>query len=273
MLYYTGKKGLKVPKVGFGTWLIKGNSCVQAVLCALHTGYRHIDTAQIYDNEAQVGEALTQSGIDRKKIFLTTKVWKTCLSADKVCSSMDESLKKLKTDYVDLLLIHWPDVRVPLQETLTAFQKLIQQKKTRWTGLSNFPVELMETGKKTAPELVCNQVEYHPFLNQRAVLKAVGRHNMFLTAYSPLARNKVFKNPVLRTMGEKYGKSAGQIALRYLIEQKNVVVIPKSARPGHIRENFQLFDFKLSAEDRLLLSGLSSQNQRLVNPEWAPEWD
>ncbi len=273
MLYWTAQNGIKAPKLGFGTWLMKGAQCVRAVKTALDIGYRHIDTAQIYGNEEEVGEALRDSGLPREQVFLVTKVWRDSLREKQVILSTQESLKKLKTDYVDLLLIHWPDTTAPLKETLLAMQKLIERQKVRFMGVSNFPVELMETAKKTAPEIVCNQVEYHPFLDQRPVLKAVGQHNMFLTAYSPLARNRVFKNKTLQQIGEKYSKSAGQIVLRWLIEQKNVVAIPKAVKQRHAEANFDIFDFQLSAEDRLVLGSMYSQNQRLVDPEWAPVWD
>ncbi len=273
MLYWTAQNETKVPKLGFGTWLIKGPQCIKAVRTALEIGYRHIDTAQIYGNEAEVGEAISASDVDREKIFLVTKVWRDSLSSENILSSTEESLKKLKTDYVDLLLIHWPDPRFPLQETLSAMQSLVKRQKIKMIGVSNFPVELIEISKKIAPELICNQVEYHPFLDQRAILKAMGTHNMFMTAYSPLARNRVFKNKTLQKIGEKYSKTAGQVVLRWLIEQKNVVAIPKAAKQKHAQSNFDIFDFKLKEPDRLILGSMHSQNQRLVDPEWAPDWD
>lgn len=273
MLYWTAKNGIKVPKLGFGTWLIKGTQCIKAVRMALDIGYRHIDTAQIYGNEEEVGLAIAKSRVDRENIFLVTKIWRDSLDAKEAIQSTEESLKKLKMDYVDLLLIHWPNVRVPLAETLSAMRQLIEQQKTKYIGVSNFPVELLEISKKIAPELICNQVEYHPFLDQRPLLKAIGKHNMFLTAYSPLARNRVFKNKTLQEIGVKYSKTAGQIALRWLIEQKNIVAIPKASKKKHAESNFDIFDFQLNEPDRLILGSMHSQNQRLVNPEWAPDWD
>lgn len=273
MLYWTVKTGTKVPKLGFGTWLIKGTQCVKAIRNALEIGYRHIDTAQIYGNETEVGQAIAESGLAREEIFLVTKVWRDSLSKKEVLQSTEESLKKLKTDYVDLLLIHWPDTRIPLKETLSAMQELIKQQKTKSIGVSNFPVELVEISKKAAPEVICNQVEYHPFLDQRPILKAMGVHNMFLTAYSPLARNRVFKNKTIQEIGNKYSKTPGQIVLRWLIEQKNTVAIPKAAKRKHAQDNFNIFDFQLSEPDRLILGSMHSQNQRLVDPEWAPHWD
>ncbi len=273
MLYWTAQNRTKVPKLGFGTWLIRGAKCIRAVRMALEIGYRHIDTAQIYGNEEEVGTAIRDSGVTREEIFLVTKVWKDSLSLKEVIRSTEDSLKKLKTNYVDLLLIHWPNVKVPLKETLTAMKELVRQEKTRQIGVSNFPVELMEISKKILPEIVCNQVEYHPFLDQRPLLKCIGKHNIFLTAYSPLARNRVFKNKILQKVGEKYAKTAGQVVLRWLIEQKNVVAIPKAAKQKHAEANFNIFDFQLSEPDRLILGSMYSQNQRLVDPEWAPEWD
>ena len=272
MQYYQLKNGPKVPKLGFGTWLIKGPRCVHTVRAALEVGYRHIDTAQIYDNETEVGKALSSSGVPREDIFLTTKVWKDSLRSKDVLKSTEESLKKLKTDYVDLLLIHWPNLRTPLKETLDAMRQLQEKQRVRLLGVSNFPVELMEMAAALV-NLVCNQVEYHPFLDQNVILKALKKHNMFLTAYSPLARGKVFKNNVLQKMAQKYNKTPGQVVLRWLLDQDSVVAIPKAANVKHIESNFNIFDFQLSASDRLILASLRSANRRLVNPDWAMDWD
>lgn len=272
MQYYHLKNRIKVPKLGFGTWLIKGNNCVRSVRSALEIGYRHIDTAQIYDNEAEVGEAIKASGIAREEIFLVTKVWKDSLRSKDVLESTEESLKKLKTDYIDLLLIHWPNLRAPLKETLSAMRHLQNNQKVRLLGVSNFPVELIEMAQQEV-ELVCNQVEYHPFLDQGVILRSIRKYNMFLTAYSPLARGRVFKHNVLQKLAKKYNKTVGQVVLRWLIDQDNVVAIPKAARQKHAQSNFDIFDFQLSSSDRLVLASLRSANQRLVNPDWALEWD
>lgn len=273
MLYWHKKNKPKVPKLGFGTWMLKGKQCVRSVEIALETGYRHIDTAQIYDNESEVGTAIQNSNVNREEIFLVTKVWMDSLSAKKTISSTELSLKKLKTDYVDLLLIHWPAIRVPLEETLGAMKKLVQSQKTKFVGISNFPVELINKSKQIFPDVLCNQVEYHPFLDQRAVLKAIKKHNMFLTAYSPLARNQVFKNKTVQKIAQSYSKTAGQVTLRWLIEQDDVVAIPKSGKEEHIRSNFDIFDFQLKEPDRLIIGSLNSPSKRLVNPDWAPDWD
>jgi len=274
MLYWTNKNGTKVPKLGFGTWLIKGTQCVNAVEVALDIGYRHIDTAQIYENETEVGQAIKNSSVLREDIFLVTKVWRDSLNEKKVILSTEESLKKLKTDYVDLLLIHWPNARHPLKDTLMSMQILVKKQKVKYLGVSNFPVDLIETAKEIAPEIICNQVEYHPFLDQKPILKSIKKYDMFLTAYSPLARNRVFKNKQIKEIANKYSKTPAQVVLRWLIEQTNVVAIPKAAKKKHAESNFNVFDFKLDESDRLILGNMHSpHHQRLVNPEWAPKWD
>ncbi len=274
MQYFKLKNGTQIPKLGFGTWLIKGNQCVDAVRNALEIGYRHIDTAQIYENESQVGHAIADSKVPREEIFLTTKVWKDALHPKAVRESTEESLKKLKTDYVDLLLIHWPNACIPIKETISAMCHLQSEGKVRFLGVSNFPLELLEIAQQLTPQwMVCNQVEYHPYLDQRVLLKAVRKHGMFLTAYSPLARGKVFKDSILQKIAKKYNKTVGQVVLRWLIEQDCVIAIPKANRKSHAQSNFDIFDFQLSETDRLTLSGLRSQNKRLVNPDWALEWD
>ena len=272
MQYYHLKNGVKVPKLGFGTWLIKGKSCIQALSAALEIGYRHIDTAQIYENESEIGEALSTSNIARKDIFLVTKVWRDSLRSKALIKSTEESLKKLKTDYVDLLLIHWPNLLAPLKETLSAMRYLQDNRMVRLLGVSNFPVELMKMAQQEV-EIVCNQVEYHPFLDQSVLLRSIRGNDMFLTAYSPLARGRVFKNPVIQKMAKKYNKTAGQVVLRWLLDQDNVVAIPKASKPKHVKSNFDVFDFKISSTDRLVLASLRSTKGRLVDPNWAMEWD
>ena len=273
MEYFLTNNQTKVPKTGLGTWLLKGKSCVDAVQYALHIGYRHIDTAQIYGNEAEVGQAIEESDVRRQDVFVVTKVWRDQLAPQNVIHSTEESLKKLRTDYVDLLLIHWPSKEYPVEESLKAMQTLLRDGKIRGMGLSNFAVEGIRKARAVASQLMCNQVEYHPFLSQKAVLRELDSQGMFLTAYSPLARNEVFSHPGLRKMARRYSRTVGQVVLRWLWEQKAVVSIPKASSPAHIKENFNITDFQLSEEDRLQIDQLSSQNRRLVNPPWSPEWD
>ncbi len=277
MDYWLGKKtpekNLKIPKLGFGTWQIKGEDCTSAVQKALEVGYRHIDTAQIYQNEEFVGKALNSSHIPREDLFIVTKAWKDFLDFKEILISTSKSLDKLKLDYIDLLLIHWPNPQFPIDETLSALKELIDTKKVKFIGLSNFTVSLMRKATKIYSDLICNQVEYHPFLSQKKVLKELKKNQMFLTAYCPLARGAVFKNSVLKSIAKKYNKYPGQVALKWLIDQDDVVAIPKSSKPKHIKSNFEIFDFELSEEDKKEIEALQKQEKRFVSPEWAPKWD
>lgn len=274
-MIYIDIQNRKIPALGYGTWMLKDRECETGVQKALETGYRHIDTAQIYENEADVGRALAASGVARGDIFLTTKVWLTNLKADAFAASVGESLKKLKTDHVDLLLIHWPvTTEVPFAEQMKSLCKVHAEGMTKMIGVSNFTVEQMREVRETlgAP-VVTNQVEYHPFLSQRPVLDYVRRHDMFLTAYSPLARGRIRDEKSIADIAQKHGKTPGQITLRWLVQQERVAAIPKAASEQHIRDNFNIFDFTLDAEDMQHLGSLSRQDGRLISPEWAPKWD
>lgn len=266
-------KTLKIPKIGFGTWQIKGEDCTSAVQKALEVGYRHIDTAQIYQNEKFVGKAIKSTEIPREELFIVTKVWRDFLDFKEVLISTSKSLDNLQLDYIDLLLIHWPHSQFPLNESLSALKELVDTKKVKFIGLSNFTVPLMKKAQKINSDLLCNQVEYHPFLSQKKILKELSKKEMFLTAYCPLARGNVFTNPTLKSIAKKYNKDPGQISLKWLISQKNVVAIPKSSKSKHIINNFDIFDFELSEEDKKKIDDLQNQNKRFVNPEWAPQWD
>ncbi len=267
-------KGARVPALGFGTWQLTGAGCTRAVLTALEVGYRHVDTAEMYGNEKEVGAAIHESGLRRRDIFLTTKVWYEHLRHDQLKRAAAASLERLGTDYVDLLLIHWPNLDVPLAESLDALRELRDEGKARFIGVSNFTVALLkEAVDRHAADLVCNQVEYHPLLPQNAVLGFLRAHGMMLTAYSPLARGQLRDDPTLNRIGEKHGKSATQVALRWLMEQDGVAAIPRSGSERHIRANLDIFDFELSQEDMAAIDGLGAGNQRFVDPSWAPEWD
>ena len=270
MMYQT-IKGEDVPALGLGTWLLKGEVCVRSVERALEIGYRHVDTAQIYENEKEVGRGLVQSRVNRDAVFLTTKVWRENLEPDRVQSSTQESLKNLGVDYVDLLLVHWPNDEVPMEKTLTAMRKLQEKGKTRYIGVSNFPPSHLEEALEIAP-LFCNQVEYHPFLSQDELLEVARQEGLLLTAYSPIARGKVVGNETLEAIGEAHGKSAVQVTLRWLLQQENVAAIPKAADEDHLASNFDLFDFELSRKEMDRIAGLA-RGQRLVSPDFAPaEW-
>jgi len=263
----------KVPALGFGTWALSGSACREMMGTALEIGYRHIDTAQAYENEAEVGRAIARSRIPRGEIFLTTKVWRESLRAAQVTSSVAQSLGRLGTDYVDLLLIHWPHAEIPVKETLDAMLRLKAEGKTKAIGVSNFTVrQMQEAVTHVGREIVCNQIEYHLLLSQRPVLDYARAHGIAAVAYCPIARGRLMQHPVVLRVAAKHGKSANQVALRWLLEQPGVSAIPKTASPAHARENFAIFDFALDAEDRRALDALPAKT-RLVNPGWAPVWD
>jgi diketogulonate reductase-like aldo/keto reductase len=264
-------KGFAIPLVGLGTWMLRGRDCVRLVGEAIGMGYRHIDSAQMYDNEAEVGEGVRASGL-RDQVMVTTKIQPTQLAARDVDRSVKDSLKKLKLDAIDLLLIHWPNPRVPLAETLGAMQKLKQEGITRQIGVSNFTVALIEEANKIAPDIVCNQVECHPFLNQDKVLAACRKHDIAMVAYSPVARGAAPGNAVLERIGKAHGKSAAQVSLRYLVQQK-IVVIPRTSKVERLRENFAIFDFALSEAEMREIHALSGRNDRIVDWTWSPNWD
>jgi len=266
--------GIKVPSLGFGTWQLRDKDCETSVAKAIEVGYRHIDTAQIYENEEQVGAGIKASGVKREDIFLTTKIWMSNVRDGALQRSLDVSLKKLRTDYVDLLLIHWPVKEVPFADQMTGLKKVQAEKLVKLIGVSNFTVaQMKEVAEELQTPIATNQVEYHPFLSQRPVLDYLRSKGMFLTAYSPLARGKINHEQALETIAHKYGRSVGQICLRWLVQQQGVVAIPKAGSEKHIRENFNIFDFELSTEDMRKIHALAHPGGRLINPDWAPLWD
>ena len=270
---YVTIKGARVPALGLGTWKLSGAHCADIVREGLAMGYRHVDTAQAYGNEEEVGVALAGSGVGRDEIFLTTKVWYERIGNGELQRSIDESLTKLRTDHVDLLLIHWPNPKFPLGESLKALAEVKAAGKARHVGVSNFPVALLrEAVEQHGADLLCDQVEYHPFLSQRPVLEFLRSHDMMLTAYSPIAQGEVATHPVLTRIGANHGKSGVQVTLRWLIDQPNVAAIPKAGDQKHLQSNLEIFDFKLSDEERAEIDGLLG-NKRLINPGWAPQWD
>ena len=268
-------KNVTVPALGFGTWALSGHAAYQTVRMVLDLGYRHIDTAQIYGNEAEIGRAIRDSGLPRSEVFLTTKIAPSSLRKADVRRSHEESLRRLGLDQVDLLLIHWPNASIPLGETLEALTRLREDGKTRSIGVSNFTVALLrEAIERHGAEIVCNQIEYHPFLPQRRLIEAMQRYGLMLTAYAPVARGRVFRDKTLAAIGAKYGKSAGQVALRWLLDQDKVSAIPKAGRREHAAANIDIFDFHLAPADRAAIDKLAGKADRMV--EWAgytPRWD
>jgi 2,5-diketo-D-gluconate reductase B len=248
-------KGVKVPSLGMGTYRLTGEACVGAVGLALSMGYRHIDTAQMYGNEAEVGRGIEDSGVDRGEIFLTTKVWPSDYAHDRVISKTRESLKKLRTEYVDLLLMHWPGDGVPLGETLGAMRELREEGLVHHVGVSNFSPPLTEEAAGHV-DVFCNQVEYHVYRRQDALLEQAREMGYLLVAYRPLSRGGVGGDATLREVGEAHGKTATQVALRWLVQQEKVSAIPKATGEDHLRANLDVFDFELSGEEMDRVSSL-----------------
>jgi len=254
-LEYQEIKGEKIPSLGVGTWRLSGQECVRAVEHALTLGYRHIDTAQMYANEGEVGRGVRSSDVGREEIFLVTKVSTSNFSRDKVIRSTHESLKKLRTEYVDLLLMHWPNPSVPLEETLGAMTELQEEGSVRQVGVSNFPPSMVEEATQYA-NIFCNQVEYHPYRAQGELLEQAKEMDYLLTAYSPVAKGRVSNDAALKEIGQAHGKTPTQVALRWLIQQEKVVAIPKAASEDHLRSNFDILDFELSDEEMERVSAL-----------------
>lgn len=246
----TTVRGVKVPTVGLGTWRLTGEQCRQSVRTALELGYRHLDTAQAYGNERQVGSALRASDIDREAVFLTTKLGRGNRGYDDVRQSTEESLAKLGTEYVDLLLIHWPDPTTPLRETLAAMNELVKEGTVRHIGVSNFDIDRLDRARKLSEhEILTDQVQYNPYWPQSELLDYCRIHDVALTAYSPLAHGGVLEDPVLEEIGQKYDKTAAQVALRWLVQQPNVVTVPKATSREHLAANVDIFDFELRDEE------------------------
>jgi diketogulonate reductase-like aldo/keto reductase len=263
--------GIDVPALGLGTWKLLGDDARSGVRHALSVGYRHIDTAQIYRNEAEVGEGWKASGVARGDFFLTTKVWIDQLNPADVARSTEESVRKLATDYVDLLLIHWPSREVPVEDTLGAMQRLKERGLTRAIGVSNFTPTQFRHAAQSA-ELVTNQVEYHPFLSQHALLETLRAEGSLLTAYSPLAQGRVFDQEPLGQIAEAHGASVGQVVLAWLLGQEGVVAIPRSASDAHREDNFGALGVTLTQDEQQQIAALD-QGLRLANPDFAPDWE
>lgn len=265
--------GAKIPIIGLGTWDLRGRTCARMVEEAIRFGYRHIDTAAMYDNERAVGDGVRASGIERSEVFITTKVWQSDLAPRDFERSAKASLEKLKLDAVDLLLIHWPNPRIPIEGTIGALCKMKREGLAKHVGVSNFTVELIAEARKLSTEpLVCNQIECHPFLDQSRVIAASRKNGMAVVAYSPIARGSATKDAVLARIGKAHGKSAAQVCLRWLVQQ-GIVVIPRTSKSERLQENFSIFDFKLSAEEMTQIARLANPDGRIVDWSGSPRWD
>lgn len=271
MLYRTLAPGVQMPALGLGTYKITGSAVQPALEYALEVGYRHIDTASIYGNEREIGRVLAASGIPRSELFITTKVWYEDLSTEAFRASVLRSLSALLVSEVDLLLIHWPNPAIPLDETLDALVEAKDMGFTRAVGVSNFPVPLFDRACERAT-ISCNQVEYHPLLSQQHLLHRCTVQGAVLSAYRPAGNGIFTQHERLSAIGAPHGKSGVQVALRWLLQQENVAALPKSASPSHQRANFDVFDFALTDAEMHAISALAN-GTRMVNPPFAPQWD
>ncbi|WP_433625947.1 aldo/keto reductase [Halomicrococcus sp. NG-SE-24] len=260
-----------IPKLGLGTWEnTDPEACVESVAHALEIGYRHVDTAQAYDNEGHVGEGIAQAGVDREDVFLATKVWTSNLAHDDVLASTEESLDKLGVDSLDLLYVHWPAHEYDPEDTLSAFDELYDEGTIDHVGVSNFEPRHLDTARETldAP-LFANQVEMHPLLQQDELVEYAREHDLTLVAYSPLARGKVFEVDELSAIADKHGVSEAQVSLAWLAQKDDVVAIPKASSYDHIEDNFDALDLELDDEDVEAIENLDRE-ERQVDPDFAP---
>jgi diketogulonate reductase-like aldo/keto reductase len=267
--------GARIPLLGLGTWDLRGRVCARTVEQALRLGYRHIDTAQMYENEREVGEGLRASGVKRDDVFVTTKIWPSHFAPLELERSARERLAQLRLNEVDLLLLHWPNPQIPLAETLGALAKVKRDGLARHIGISNFTVALIEEALKVTTEpLVCDQFECHPFLDQSKLIAACRKHGLAVVAYSPIARGDARKNDVLKRIGAAHKKTATQVCLRFLVQQ-DIVVIPRTSKVERLSENAAIFDFTLSDDEMNEIAKLGSRDGRLV--DWAysgrMKWD
>lgn len=264
-----------IPPIGMGTFRLQGNTARDAVKSALSLGYRHIDTAQMYENEAEVGDGITSSGIPRRDIFLTTKIWHDKLRRNELMGSLKDSLRHLKTDAVDLCLIHWPspDDAVPMREYLEALQEVQREGLAHHIGVSNFTNAHLDQARQILGDsaLLTNQVEIHPFLNNQKVVSHVQDAGMKVTGYMPLAVGKVMEDETLQRIGRDHNATPAQIAIAW-VASKGIITIPSSTRAEHQKANLDALNIALSDDEMNAIDGLN-RDERIANPDFAPDWD
>jgi 2,5-diketo-D-gluconate reductase B len=268
-------KGARIPLAGLGTWDLRGRTCARVVEQALRLGYRHIDTAEMYDNEREVGEGLRASAIPRNDVFVATKIWPSHFAPRELLRAAKDSLVKLRLSEVDLLLLHWPNPQVPLSETLGALCKVKEAGMARHIGVSNFNTRLLDEAVALSTEpLVCNQFECHPFLDQSKLIAASREKGMAVVAYSPIARGGAKNDAVLARIGQEHGKTAAQVCLRYLVQQ-DIAVIPRTSKIERLEENISIFDFALTETEMAEIANLARRDGRIVDWSFSgsPKWD
>ncbi len=266
-------RGLRMPKLGLGTWRLKGDECREAVERALSLGYRHLDTAEMYGNEEAVGAALAGARLARDSVHVTTKVWYDHLAPAAIRQALEASLGKLQTDHVDLYMIHWPSPDMNLPRALETLTRLQEEGLTRAIGVCNFPVALLRQAvEQVGAPIAANQIEYHVLLDQSLVLDYARAHDVAVTAYCPVAQGKLADHEELAAIGRKHNASAVQVALKWLLDQPGVAAIPKASRRESQVANLEAMKIELDDADREVIAMLP-KDRRLVSPAFAPVWD
>lgn len=268
--------GARIPARGFGTFQLRDDACRKAVRAAIETGYRHIDTAAMYGNEKDVGEAIRASGVERDAIWITTKAWTDDIAEENLLRSAEDSLARLGLRDVDLLLIHWPNRAIPLESSIRGLVRAKQEGFARNIGVSNFPTALLSDAVKLAGAhgevIAVNQCEYHPLLDQRRLIDACRAHGVAFISYSPLGRGDLVAHPTIADIARKLGRKPSQVILRWHLQQK-ICAIPRSSTPAHIADNFAIGDFALVDADMKAITALGGRGGRMVDPSFAPDWD
>ena len=270
---YIKREGEWIPKLGFGTFNLTGRKALGILEFALDVGYRHFDTAQMYENEDVIGQVIGATDVPRERLFVTNKVWHTNLSKKDFLPSVENSLKNLQQDYIDLLLIHWPNQSIPLEESLEQLAIAREKGYCKLIGVSNFSIPLLEQVEKTGIKIHCNQFEYHVFIDQTALLNKTRSLGCFATAYCPIAKGQVVDEPILEKIAQRHRVTAAQVALRWLVEQEDVVAIPKSSQLLRIKQNFDVFNFHLEESEIKEIAHLRNRNLRLIDQSFAPVWE
>jgi len=272
-MQYLHTQGISLPRLGLGTFRLQGDACRAAVESALGLGYRHIDTAEMYGNEDAIGAAIAASGVDRKDLHVTTKVWHENLAPDAIRRAFDASLNKLGLDHVDLYLVHWPSKNMNLPAIFETLMKLKQEGRTSAIGVANFNLALLKTSvEQIQAPIACNQIEYHVMLDQTPLRKYLAAKSIPLVAYCPLAQGRAASDPTLAAIGRKHGASAAQVALKWLLDQDGVAAIPKASRSESQQANLDALHIGLDDEDMKAIAALP-KDKRCVNPGFAPAWD
>jgi len=270
---YLQTQGISLPRLGLGTFRMQSEVCRAAVESALGLGYRHIDTAEMYGNEDAIGAAIATSGVARKDLHVTTKVWNENLAPDAIRRAFDTSLNKLKLDHFDLYLVHWPSTGMDLPAVFETLLKLKQQGRTRAIGVANFNLALLKTVvEEIKAPIACNQIEYHVMLDQAKVARYLAAKSIPLVAYCPLAQGRAATDETLIAIGRKHNTGAAQVALKWLLDQEGVAAIPKASRPESQKANLDALKVKLDDDDRKAIAALP-KDKRFVNPGFAPAWD